>query len=378
VARVSGKSFRDFTDESIFRPLGMTRTHFHGDHQEIVKNRAYSYARDGKGGFRKSVLSYANVGATSLFTTAEDLAKWLLNFEIQAVGGPDMIRQMHERFVLNNGETIPYAFGLRTSEYRGLRRVAHSGSDAGYRSYCGRFPDQRFGVVILSNVANLVTEAMAMKVADIYLDDRFTGQAREEGLPRTGAEPPQYGPACPGLDSYCGRYLVEMEGTVISVAQEATGLMIQVPGKPVASLEHDAGHKFRVPALDASIAFETDQAGSVTRCSIDLPSGPVRAQPVTARRIPEMSVSQALLAEYAGDYYSEELGTVYTIAYEDGNLMLRHRRIDDAVLIPMGEDLFQAQSRGTGEFRFSREGSRVTGFRLSVYRARNLRFVRTT
>jgi hypothetical protein len=29
----------------------------------------------------KSVLNYANVGATSLFTTVEDLAAWVRNFE---------------------------------------------------------------------------------------------------------------------------------------------------------------------------------------------------------------------------------------------------------------------------------------------------------
>ncbi len=72
VAKVSGQSFREFTAERIFKPLGMTHTHFHDDHEEIVPNRAYSYAPDGDG-FHKSVLSYANVGATSLFTTAEDL-----------------------------------------------------------------------------------------------------------------------------------------------------------------------------------------------------------------------------------------------------------------------------------------------------------------
>jgi len=32
IARVSGQSFSEFTDANIFRPLGMTNTHFHDDH----------------------------------------------------------------------------------------------------------------------------------------------------------------------------------------------------------------------------------------------------------------------------------------------------------------------------------------------------------
>ena len=76
VARVSGKSFAEFTEEYMFKPLNMTKTLFYDDHEKVVKDRAYSYyATDGS--YKKSVLSYANVGATSLFTTVEDLALWL-------------------------------------------------------------------------------------------------------------------------------------------------------------------------------------------------------------------------------------------------------------------------------------------------------------
>src|SRR5688572_21682667 len=45
VNRASGKSFRDFTDERIFKPLGMTNTHFRDDFAEIVRNQAYGYTR---------------------------------------------------------------------------------------------------------------------------------------------------------------------------------------------------------------------------------------------------------------------------------------------------------------------------------------------
>ena len=48
VSRVSGKSFREFTTERIFAPLGMTHTHFRDNFSEIVKNQAYGYARSGQ------------------------------------------------------------------------------------------------------------------------------------------------------------------------------------------------------------------------------------------------------------------------------------------------------------------------------------------
>ncbi|MBK7598693.1 MAG: serine hydrolase [Acidobacteria bacterium] len=104
VERVSGQSFRQFTNDRIFKPLGMANTHFHDDHEMIVKNRAYSYQPEKAGGFKLSALNYANAGATSLFTTAEDMTRWALNFEDMKLGGKAVIDQMHEQGILNSGK----------------------------------------------------------------------------------------------------------------------------------------------------------------------------------------------------------------------------------------------------------------------------------
>src|SRR5687767_14650217 len=75
VSRVSGKSFREFTDERIFKPLGMANTHFRDDFAEIVKNQAYGYTRQ-DGTFKFSVTNFDTAGATSLLRTAQDLGTW--------------------------------------------------------------------------------------------------------------------------------------------------------------------------------------------------------------------------------------------------------------------------------------------------------------
>src|SRR5262245_64396656 len=117
----------------MFRPLGMTNTHFHMDHQEVARNMAYSYSSRSAGEYAKSVLSYANVGATSLFTTVEDLARWLANFQDAKVGGPEVQRRMQEKGKLASGQEINYGFGLSFGELRKARTISHGGADAGYR-----------------------------------------------------------------------------------------------------------------------------------------------------------------------------------------------------------------------------------------------------
>ncbi|MDX1286002.1 MAG: serine hydrolase domain-containing protein, partial [Draconibacterium sp.] len=134
VERVSGQSFAEYTKENIFMPLKMNSTLFYDNHEKIVKNRAYSYK-----GFRnnpiKSVLSYANAGATSLFTTVEDISLWAANFEEPVVGNQQIFAKMEERAILNNGDTISYAYGQSIGKYKGLKTITHGGADAGYRTF---------------------------------------------------------------------------------------------------------------------------------------------------------------------------------------------------------------------------------------------------
>ena len=171
VETVTGDSFREWTDTNIFKPLTMADSHFHDDYEMILKNRAYSYQAVENSRFKHAVNNTTALGSSSLYSTVEDLAKWILNFDTARIGGEIILEQMHQRGVLNNGEQIGYAFGLNIGEYRTLKTVGHSGSWRGFRSHLMRFPDQKFGVVILCNLDTFNPLSLAEKVADIYLDD---------------------------------------------------------------------------------------------------------------------------------------------------------------------------------------------------------------
>ena len=222
VARVTGQTFREWTAENLFEPLGMANTHFHDDHQMIVPNRAYSYGRGQTATFRKSVLNYANVGATSLFTTVEDLAKWMNNLDTGTIGGADVIDQVqNERVVLNSGDTLGYAFGLSVGEYRGLNTVGHSGGDAGFRSYVVRFPEQHFAVAVLSNLADVNPGALAMDVAEIYLADQMAPPGPQGTVDNNAVErPAPFTLPVDRLVEFVGTYYSDELGRTIEISVE--------------------------------------------------------------------------------------------------------------------------------------------------------------
>ncbi len=355
VARVSGMSFREFTRHRIFQPLGMDDTHFHDDHEEIVANRAYSYSTKRDGGLRKSVLSYANVGATSLFTTADDLSKWLLNFEQHTVGSDKVFAEMHKRFTLTDGREINYACGLSWDMHRDQPFVGHSGADAGFRSYCGRFPELGLGIIILSNLASSAPGNLALKVADALL-----GDSQNTALDAHALE----------LTAYTGEYLLPLEGNVATINMNNGVLSIAIDDGDDLELTPVAPHIFRAEAINTEITFKPETDGAVNSLIAKTDS-----QSFPGQRVQLLKLDHAQLAQYAGEYYSDELGVTYTLVPFNRGMLVKQHRHPDAEVIPVGEDLFQGKTWRMGKLEFSRgEAGVVTGFRLSSGRVRNLRF----
>ena len=225
VSRVTGESFADWSKKNIFDPLEMKSTLFYDDHEKIVKNRAYSYYETPTG-YKKSVLSYANAGATSLFTTVEDLSLWALNFEKVKVGNQHVMDMMNERFVLNNGDTTDYAFGQVIEKYKGLNSYSHGGGDAGYRTYLLRFPDQHFSVSVFSNLASFDPGGLSYALADLYLAKDMVEKAEKPAEHNRNQSPEAevpFDPSAVKLDEFTGKfYSAELETTYTLVVVNDT------------------------------------------------------------------------------------------------------------------------------------------------------------
>jgi CubicO group peptidase (beta-lactamase class C family) len=174
VKRVTGTSLRQFAEDQIFLPLGMTHTHFHDDPGHVMKQRATSYERDTLGGYRISYLqNFDKIGAGGLYTTLDDLRKWDENFYTKRVGGDSLQRVISTRGVLTNGDTLTYAFGNEITSYRGLRTVEHGGALMGYKAYILRFPDQHFTVLMTCNLGAIDPGPLAHAVAEVFLGDKL-------------------------------------------------------------------------------------------------------------------------------------------------------------------------------------------------------------
>ncbi len=379
VERITGIPFPKYIKRTVLEPLRMNNSHVHDDHELIVKNRAYSYAPKPGGGFKKKVLSYANFGATSLFTTAEDLSKWMNNYTTAKVGGPQVISQMHERYTLTNGKTIDYAFGLMSKHYKGLPLIYHTGSDAGFRAYFGRFPEHRLGIILLSNVTSFQREQLAMRIADICLKPQIEKYQKSE-------------PIQIDYKSCDGTYLIKSLGKLLSVEHVNNGFAVHLEGwdkqltfvnETQNTRENDV-EKYKFAETDKFIGPENAYISFISPEGKSNQLMPISFQIIlntygedlAGAKLDVVDWPIETLSEYIGTYRSAELNTAYHIIMVGDNLVLQHNRHKDSVLISTGKDEFRAKSGALTRLNFIRNerDGKVAGFKNTGDRVFNVLF----
>ena len=370
VARVSGQTFPEFTRTHIFEPLKMTHTLFYDNCEKLVKNRAYSFYLDSTG-YKKSILSYSNAGATSLFTTVEDLSLWAANFENPVVGGKETTTKMSTRGILNKGDTISYAMGQDIGKYKGLKIISHGGADAGYRSFLVRFPDQKFSVNVLSNLASFDPGGMAFKIADLYLSDKEIVEVPKkevsESNPSEAKTEVKVDPAL--LEAYCGKYELE-PGQAATFTLDNDVLFVEAPGLEKTSLTVLSSNEFYVKAVEAKVTFMKDDSANSMKMKVNM-----NGQELIAKRLPDFDPATINMLDYTGEFFSPELSTSYTFVLESGKLIARHFRTGDVALNLIKPDVFSGNQWYFGHVKFVRDSSNsITGFLLTGSRSRNLKF----
>lgn len=169
--RATGQSIREFAEKRIFGPSAMERTLYADRYGEVIPDRAMGYTlRDSAWSMLPAMVE--TVGSGSVYSTVDDLLRWASVWEIE--DGPQELRQQLETpGRLRDGRPLTYAWGLVVDEWRGMRRVSHTGSLAGYRTALWRLPEQRWAAVVLCNYAEARPGIVVERVAGATLGAAF-------------------------------------------------------------------------------------------------------------------------------------------------------------------------------------------------------------
>lgn len=352
VKKVSGKELAEFTGPAIFTPAGMPLTVWRHSYRQLVPGRSMAYGRT-REGFENDMPNESVYGQGGLLTTAEELVSWTEFYSSGKFGSPSLYPEQVKTGTFNNGSPNKYAAGLNVGAVNGQRAIVHTGATASYRASLEFFPELGLVFAFLSN-----TSAFDRDSTNAYAEVRniFVPEPKPAGKKTPAA--PSFKVAEEALQAYTGWYKRSSDGQGVKfVVKNGRLLFGNDPLQPSAKNTFLIGR--------SKLLFSEGQFVQVTAANDSLAYTAVEFANIN---------NDAAAARYAGEYYSEDADARVTVAVEGTRIWLVQKPGEKFPLTPQYRDGFDTPY---GPLYFGRDAqNRISGFKLSLGRARNIPFVK--
>jgi len=268
IKKVTGKSWAENVQERILTPLAMERTT--ASLKELAKrgNFATPHALENEKNIPIPWTNWEEVAAMGgIISSANDMCKWMIFNLNNGINGKDTLLtpasrntlwRMHNNFIgdftrKSDSKThfSGYGLGWGLSDYQGRMKVSHSGAYDGMISLVTMIPDEKLGIVVLTNGLKTPTNAITNYLLDAFLgmkerdwstemlERSKAGAQRDTRIAdRIAKQVKGTKPSLP-LESYTGNYFSDIYGT-IKVSLKDNQLRVDFEHSPdlSATLEH--------------------------------------------------------------------------------------------------------------------------------------------
>lgn len=357
VEKLADQKWEDFVQERIFNPLGMVASNFKPEppREGQLTAQGYRVDRDAEGGAKGLVMMPFGLhtelspgAAGALFSTLADLIQWLKvhvndgrSGEVRLVS-PDNLKQMHlpqtiipgggVNEVLMGSTILTYGMGWQIEPYRGYTVISHGGNVEGHSLVIGFVPQEKVGVIALTNIAQMpLRDVLLYESVDRALDlpnrdwnkkfhqlfdPLIVGEAKAK---KTSAEEKVIdAPPTHPLETFVGKY--EAKGYPdYAVRQANDGLQACTVGSlNWSELRHYHYNVFEWYMADfdswMKVRFLMNDNGEID--SVSIPIEPAVENIVFMRKPPELS--QELIAALVGEYTLPVEGLAITVTAHEG------------------------------------------------------------
>lgn len=197
VGDVTGRPFAEVMRELVLEPLGMADSAYVQPLPSDRRRRAaIGHAASGEtvpGGAH----AYPELQAAGLWTTAVDLARWLIGVQAMLRGAAGPLSPAMAREMVASVDGGPFGLGPEVGGEGAFRRFGHSGANEGFRSQMDALVERPVGAVVLTNA-----DAGTALCAEVRRS--FAAEYEWGDVGTTTVEVADVDPAL--LRSYAGRY----------------------------------------------------------------------------------------------------------------------------------------------------------------------------
>lgn len=174
IEKTSGKSFEEFVEERLLRPLKLERTYCDSP-TRIIPHRAAGYTRwDDMLKNAPYISLQQTTGAGNMASTVGDLLAWQRAIVTHRLLPPEASQAMMTRGTLNNGTTFNYGMGLFLRKIGEHQVVRHGGGILGFRADLAYYPALGYTIAVLANSENAKAARISDQIAR-YLMKENTG-----------------------------------------------------------------------------------------------------------------------------------------------------------------------------------------------------------
>jgi CubicO group peptidase (beta-lactamase class C family) len=351
IEKISGQTFQRFVDSAIFQPLDMRQSAFVTSSEQVIDHLATSYTTDGKRFFKIPDVLTA-IGSSSLYTSMDDLTKWVIHFQHSLDKNDSVYLRMLKTDTLKDGSANDYGWGVEVDQYKGLKRISHTGAWAGYRTQIRIFPTEQLAFITLCNANN---DELSWKygptIADLLLADRT-----KETPTSAQTIPPAVKLNRNIINKYLGQF--KWWHGEIELSFDRDTLFFQYTGEGKYPMAATSDSSFYLLANGVPLTFSD--------------ANTFRFRSSVGTRFTPWYPTQTELAAYTGTFYSKELKTVYQVDLDKGHLAIHHFRRGD---FPLATDLKDQFTGDIGTLDFIYDGNgKIAGFKLSADNTVNVRF----
>jgi CubicO group peptidase (beta-lactamase class C family) len=175
VEKVSGKSYEDFLQERILRPLGMAHTGFEPDPARAGAAQGYSsFAAFGPQPAPREPPGWM-FSAGGLYSTPSDLVAWDLALMHGKVLKPESYRIMTSNRLLTNGVSTGYGGGLAIREVDRQIVLFHDGGATGFWSFNEFVPSTQSAFCVIVNSDNVSKTELVNHLESFLLPPELDG-----------------------------------------------------------------------------------------------------------------------------------------------------------------------------------------------------------
>jgi CubicO group peptidase (beta-lactamase class C family) len=255
IEKVSGRKYEEVLRDEVFAPLGMTDTGYDWS-ERLLPRRASGYARRDEGLVNAPFLDMQQpYSAGSLYSTVGDLLKWDRALYADRVLPKPALDAMFAPF--KNDYAYGWSITPEGKAPSGKLQVGHGGGINGFSTMYTRVPEDKVAVIVLSNVENVNSGAIARDILSMLYGKPYQIPAERS----TVAVKPEV------LASYVGRYQIAPE-FILAVTLEEGNLMTQATGQAKLQIYPESETKFFLKVVDAQITFSRDEHGRVTHATL--------------------------------------------------------------------------------------------------------------